>query len=144
VIRVKEVPLKYFLKFKRMEMIKRILIFDDDESIIDIIKFIMEDKGWEVLTCSHCNDSIFQVRNLEPSIIMMDNNIPEHGGIFAIKSIKQQADLLHIPIIYFTAHRDIQALSEEAGADAYLAKPFDLEKLYELIELLSLQKIADY
>jgi DNA-binding NarL/FixJ family response regulator len=66
---------------------------------------------------------------------------PESGGLV---HQNLQADLLHIPIIYFTAHHDIQALSEEAGADAYLAKPFDLEKLYTLIQLLSFERIADY
>ncbi|WP_244214343.1 response regulator [Pedobacter jejuensis] len=122
-----------------MEMVKRILIFDDDESIIDIMKLIMGEKGWEVINFSQCRDAVFQIRAYQPKIIMMDNNIPEHGGVFAVKTIKQQIDLRHIPVIYFSAHYDIKALAEEAGADAYLAKPFDLDRLDELIKILSLK-----
>lgn len=120
-------------------MVKRILIFDDDESITDIIKFIMEEKSWEVLSFNQCNDAVLQIRSYQPAIVMMDNNIPDHGGVYAVKTIKKQIDLGHIPIIYFSAHYDIKALSEEAGADSYLAKPFDLNKFHNLIESLSLQ-----
>ncbi|MEJ7693881.1 response regulator [Daejeonella sp.] len=119
---------------------KRILVFDDDKSIIGIMKFILEAKGWEVQCFTQCNDAVYQIRSHQPGIIMMDNNIPDHGGIFAIKTIKQQIDLMHIPIIYFTAHDNIKNLAKEAGADAYLAKPFDLDKLEELIETLSSPK----
>lgn len=122
-----------------MDKVKRILIFDDDQSISDIMKLLMEEKGWEVLSLSQCNDAVFQIRAYQPKIIMMDNNIPDYGGVFAAKEIKRQIDLRHIPLIYFTGHYDIKMLSEEAGADAYLSKPFDLDQLDELIESLSLQ-----
>lgn len=138
--RVKEAHLRYILKFKQTYMGKRILIFDDDSSILEIMKLIMEEKGWEVLSFNQCNDAVLQIRTYQPAIIMMDNNIPDYGGIVAIKTIKQQIDLQNIPIIYFTAHNNIKALSKEAGADAYLAKPFDLDKLNELIALLSLKR----
>jgi DNA-binding NtrC family response regulator len=120
-----------------MDMVKRILIFDDDQTIQWIMKFIMEEKGWEVISFNQCNDAVLQIRTYQPAIIMMDNNIPDHGGVFAVKNIKQQVDLRHIPIIYFTAHNNIKALSAEAGANAYLAKPFDLKKLSDLIEHLT-------
>lgn len=119
------------------------MIFDDDEDILNIIKYILEEKGWEVLSSCQSNDADKQIRAVMPSIIMMDNNIPDHGGVFAIKSIKQHDDLQHTPVILFTAHADISALAKEAGADAYLSKPFDLEKLHQLIEGLNPQSIAD-
>jgi DNA-binding NtrC family response regulator len=117
-----------------MNMIKRIIIFDDDESILHIMKYILREKGWEVLSSHQSNDADKQIRAAAPSIVMMDNNIPDHGGVFAIKSIKNQADLQHIPVILFTAHSEIRTIAKEAGADAYLPKPFDLEKLYQLID----------
>lgn len=118
-------------------MTKRMLIFDDDKTILKILKYILEAEGWEVLNSNHSNNVIEQVNYFKPSIIMMDNNIPDCGGIVATQSIKLHKELQHIPVIFFTASDEIKELSQQAGADAYLAKPFDLTKLFEVIKQVS-------
>ena len=110
------------------------LIFDDDKTILKILKYILEAEGWEVLNSNHSNNVIEQVNYFKPSIIMMDNNIPDCGGIVATQSIKLRKELQHIPVIFFTASDEIKELSQQAGADAYLAKPFDLTRLFEVIK----------
>jgi len=104
---------------------KRILIFDDDKNIFIILKYILEAEGWEVFDSYNSNNVIEEVNYFNPSIIMMDYNIPDCGGVVATQSIKLDKDLKHIPVIFFTANNDIVKLSQLAGADAYLAKPFD-------------------
>ena len=101
------------------------LIFDDDKNIINILKYILEAEGWEVFDSNHSNNVIEEVNYCKPSIIMMDNSIPDCGGVIATQSLKMDADLKYIPVIFFTANEDIEKLSQLAGADAYLAKPFD-------------------
>ena len=69
-----------------------------------------------------------------PQVILMDNWIPDTGGVIATQSIKQEADLKDIPVIYFSANNDIQSLARQAGADTYLEKPFDLNELEAVID----------
>ena len=115
-------------------MSKRVLIFDDDIDILSICTYILEEQGWEVKTSSHCNNIVDTVRSFMPQVILMDNWIPDTGGVIATQSIKQEIDLKDIPVIYFSANNDIQSLARQAGADTYLEKPFDLNELEAVID----------
>lgn len=114
-------------------MPKKVLIFDDDEDILAICTYILEEQGWEVSTFSNCNNVIEKVESIMPEVILMDNWIPDSGGIIATQAIKQQSKLKHIPVVYFSANNDIKALAQQAGADSFLAKPFDLEELENIV-----------
>lgn len=123
-------------------MSKRILIFDDDVDILSICTYILEEQGWEVHTSPHCNNIDTTVRNIKPDVILMDNWIPDTGGIIATQIIKSNSDLKDIPVIYFSANNDIQSLAKQAGADTYLEKPFDLAELEAIISKMANSKSA--
>ncbi|SHM67582.1 response regulator [Mucilaginibacter sp. OK098] len=112
---------------------KKIIIFDDDEDILSICSFILEEQGWKVTAFADCNNIIEKVSNIMPDVILMDNWIPDDGGIIATQKLKQNESLKGIPIIYFSANSDIELLATHAGAETYLAKPFDLEELERVI-----------
>ncbi len=114
-------------------MQKRILIFDDDIDILSICSFILEEQHWEVHTSTNCNNIIEKVREVKPDIILMDNWIPDTGGIVATQMLKNDPDLKKIGVIYFSANNDIETLTKEAGADTFLAKPFDIVDLEKAI-----------
>lgn len=114
-------------------MAKRILICDDDEDILSICTYILEENGWEVHTRNHCKGIVDIVEEIMPDIILMDNWIPDMGGIKATKAIKSNPGLDHIPVIYFSANNDVEALAKLAGADNFLAKPFDIEELETIV-----------
>lgn len=118
-------------------MEKRILICDDDADILSICTYILEEQGWEVHTRTHCNDILEVIGNVKPQVILMDNWIPETGGIKATQAIKAVDDFKNIPVIYFSANNDIKSLAEQAGADTFLAKPFDIEELERVIKSVS-------
>lgn len=109
------------------------MIFDDDEDILSICSYILEEKGYTVYTYANCNDIIHKVAAVNPDVILMDNWIPDLGGVIATQKLKASDLLGKIPVIYFSATNDIQAIAEQAGADTYLAKPFDLEALETVI-----------
>ncbi len=111
---------------------KKVLICDDDADILFICSYIFEKQGIDVITRTNCNNIIETVKDVQPDLILMDNWIPDSGGIVASRTIKEHIDLNHIPIIYFSANNDIQSLAQEAKADAFLAKPFDLEELRKI------------
>jgi len=108
---------------------KKIIIFDDDEDILSICTYILAERGWEVYTYTDCNAITERVSSIQPSVILMDNWIPDAGGIIATQTLKNTDKLKDIPVIYFSANSDIQLLADHAGAESYLAKPFDLDDL---------------
>ncbi len=120
-------------------MSKRILIFDDDEDILAIASYILEEQGWDVTSYSECSNIIEKVSALMPDVILMDNWIPDSGGKVATQTLKSTADPNHIPVIYFSANSDIAGLAKEAGADAYLEKPFDLTELEKVVNSVVLK-----
>lgn len=112
---------------------KKVVIFDDDEDILSICSYILEEQGWEVHTFTDCNNIAEKVAGVCPDVILMDNWIPDSGGIVATQTLKKEDNLKDIPVVYFSANSDIQLLADQAGAETYLAKPFDLEDLERVI-----------
>jgi DNA-binding response OmpR family regulator len=112
---------------------KRVIIFDDDEDILSICTYILEERDWEVHTFTNCNDILEKVSGIEPDVILMDNWIPDMGGMQATQLLKGNSRLKNIPVVYFSANNDIHTLAANAGADTYLAKPFDIEELEKVI-----------
>ena len=115
-------------------MKKTILIFDDDVNILELCFIILTDWGYHVEVSETSHDIIEKVSKVNPDAILMDNWIPEIGGIKATQLLKSHPDYHHIPVIYFSANNDIQSLAKIAGADAILAKPFDLDELENLMK----------
>jgi len=113
---------------------KKIIIFDDDEDILSVCTYVLEEQGWEVHVFTDCNQIVDKVGNLMPDVILMDNWIPDTGGIVATQALKSNDELKNIPVVYFSANSDIQLLAKQAGAEAYIAKPFDLEDMERIIE----------
>ena len=112
---------------------RKIIIFDDDEDILSICNYILKEQGWEVHTYTDCNNIVEKVSGIMPDVILMDNWIPDAGGIVATQTLKSSDKLKNIPVVYFSANSDIQLLASQAGAETYLAKPFDLDELERII-----------
>jgi len=116
-----------------METNKKILIFEDDISILEIVTIILEDSGYGVETSQTSHDIIEKVAAIKPDLILMDNWIPNIGGKEATKLLKRDPNFNQIPVIYITANSDIAELAKNAGADDFLAKPFDLVDLEKIV-----------
>jgi DNA-binding response OmpR family regulator len=113
---------------------KKLAIFDDEEDILEICSYILTEQGWTVYTFTDCDHILDKLADIKPAVILMDNWIPTQGGIQATQTLKNSLYYRNVPVIYFSANADIAALAQSAGADAYLAKPFDLEELAEVIK----------
>ncbi|UKB77605.1 response regulator [Chryseobacterium sp. MEBOG07] len=112
---------------------KKILIFDDDTAILEVITIIFEENGYEVKISETSHDILERVAEYKPDVILMDNWIPRIGGVEATKLLKSTEEFKHIPVIYVTANNDIVALASEAQADDYVSKPFNLDDLEEKV-----------
>ena len=112
---------------------KKILIFDDDKTILEVITIIFEENGYQVEISETSHDIIEKVSQFRPDVILMDNWIPRIGGVEATQLLKNHEEFKSIPVIYVTANNDIVALAKEAQADDYVAKPFNLEDLEDKV-----------
>lgn len=112
---------------------KKVFVFDDNTDILELCTIILEDAGYDIKTSSTSNNIIDQVMGYTPDIIFMDNWLPDVGGIDATRALKAHGELKHIPVIYFSANNDVKSLAEQAGADGYLSKPFDIQELEDII-----------
>jgi two-component system, OmpR family, alkaline phosphatase synthesis response regulator PhoP len=110
-----------------------IIIFDDDAEILQICAIILESKGFKVVTENNCDDVAEKIVNAGAHVILMDNSIPQIGGIAATQVIKQTESTKHIPVIFFSANFNVETLSRQAGAEFHLAKPFDISHLETLV-----------
>lgn len=113
---------------------KKIFIFDDNLEILELCTEILEDLGCEVKTSPTTNNVEQQVLDYMPDLIFMDNWLPDISGIEATRMLKSNENLKNIPILYFSANSNIDALANEAGADDYLAKPFDIDQFEEVVK----------
>ncbi len=114
-------------------MVKKILIFDDNKDILELCTLILEGAGYHTKASSTADNIISRVAEYEPNLILMDNWLPDIGGIAATQELKKHPVYKHIPVIYFSANNDIKALAATAGAESYLSKPFDIDELEEMV-----------
>ncbi|TSJ35984.1 response regulator [Mucilaginibacter corticis] len=120
---------------------KKIMIFDDDEDILSICTYILEGEGWQVQSNLDCVDLVSKISLFKPDVIIMDNWIPDEGGVVATREIKSVDALKRIPVIYFSANSDIETLARQAGADLVFPKPFDLDALKEIVRKAQAMKL---
>lgn len=112
---------------------KKVLIFDDDAIILEVVSLVLEDAGYNVVISETSHDIIEKVADCNPDVILMDNWIPNIGGVEATRLLKSHNEFKHIPVIYVTANSDISTLAAQAEADDYIAKPFNLDDLEEKV-----------
>lgn len=113
---------------------QKVFIFDDNLEILELCTEILDDMGFEVKTSPTTNNIEEQVINFLPDLIFMDNWLPDISGIEATQLIKANEKLRNIPVVYFSANSNISQLAEEAGADDFIAKPFDIDDFEEVVK----------
>lgn len=113
---------------------KKIFIFDDNLEILELCTEILEDLGCQVNTSATTNSIEKQVTEFMPDLIFMDNWLPDMSGIEATKLLKGNDYLKNIPVIYFSANSNISELAAEAGADDFIAKPFDIDQFENIVQ----------
>ncbi len=111
----------------------RVMIFDDDTDLLDVCSIVLKSKQYAVSGCNKCNEIVQDVELFAPDVILMDNWIPDTGGIKATQLIKNHDNLKSIPVIFFSANNNVQELATEAGAEFYLQKPFEIDELENIV-----------
>ena len=109
----------------------KILIFDDEKSIREMIKFSLEMKGMECFEASSAKNAISEIYANRPDLIILDWMMPDVSGIEFLRRIKRDSKVNDIPVILLTAKVDENNVVTglEAGAEDYIKKPFSTKEL---------------
>lgn len=113
-----------------------VLLAEDDLAVSDLLKKYLQRKGYQVVVAYNGAEAIEQARTVHPAIIIMDIQMPEVNGLEAIKQIRTEPALSHIPVVAVTALAmpGDRERCLTAGANVYLSKPVSLHRLSETIE----------
>jgi DNA-binding response OmpR family regulator len=114
---------------------KRILIIEDDLEISSMLHDLFVDEGYDVITYPDKN-SIKGVIINRPDLVLLDNKLNDGFGHELCTEIKGNEMTKHIPVILTSGYDDLEELAKQCGADAFLAKPFDLAPLLSLVKQL--------
>ena len=102
----------------------KILVVDDEQSIVTLLKYNLEQAGYMVDVAYDGNEALSKLETFNPDLIVLDVMLPEKDGIEVCKTIRTEKNL--VPILMLTAKDDEfdRVLGLELGADDYMTKPF--------------------
>lgn len=137
------VDIRAFRDLKHKETPKTILVIEDDETMRNAIKRIFEAEGLLVKIAADGTQLSSVLDDNPIDLIIMDVGLPWINGIELAKMLKEHEDLKQIPLIFVsgkTSDFDVKR-GFEAGADDYIKKPFDIDKIKKTVHtLLQLNK----
>lgn len=105
---------------------KTILVVDDDLDIIEFMRAMLEGAGYRVLAASTRQEIEQSVTSTPPDLVLLDLLLSGTDGRAVTRYLKSQETTARIPIIILSAHPHAESEAEAAGADGFLAKPFEM------------------
>jgi two-component system phosphate regulon response regulator PhoB len=116
----------------------KVFLVEDEESIITLVKYNLEQEGYKVITNSNGEEALRHIKEETPDLILLDWMLPDLSGLEICKALKKDKKSKDFPIIMLTAKGEeqdkVQALN--AGADDYITKPFGYAELKARIHAL--------
>jgi DNA-binding response OmpR family regulator len=115
---------------------KKILIVEDEESLLKLESILLISKGFEVKGAANGRAALDAVAEEKPDLILLDIMLPEIDGFEVCQRLKGDPDTRHIPVIMLTAKksREDMVRGEKVGADWYITKPFKSAMVIETIQ----------
>ncbi|ALP42921.1 phosphate regulon transcriptional regulator PhoB [Aeromonas schubertii] len=112
-------------------MAKRILVVEDEAPIREMLSFVLEQKGYDVIEAQDFDDGLVKLKEPYPELILLDWMLPGGSGIQFLKQLKQEELTRQIPVVMLTARgeEEDKVRGLEAGADDYITKPFSPKEL---------------
>ena len=119
-----------------MSDIKKILIVDDEQDIVETLKFMLEAQGYECYCAYDGETGLSMAKEIIPDLMILDVMMPKMNGYKISRLIKYDAKYKDIPILMITARsqEEDKLIGQETGANEYITKPFDLDEVIEKVK----------
>jgi len=121
----------------------KILVIDDEEDFLDLMRNGLEPQGYEVITATDGTNGLAKAKVSKPDLVICDIKMPKKDGFQVLKEMRQDAELRRIPFIMLTVVDEFKKVEEayDEEADFYVTKPVKFDVLLKNISLLlNLQK----
>lgn len=117
-------------------MAKVVLTVDDSASIRQMVAFTLKSAGYEVVEAVDGEDGLTKARGRNADLVLTDQNMPKMDGLSLIKILRDLPQYRSTPILMLTTESSdaMKAAGKAAGATGWLVKPFDPQKLLEVVK----------
>src|SRR3954467_2042232 len=105
---------------------QRILVVDDDKDILEVIKYILEDSGYEVDTLSDGHFLFDKIKEYRPDLILLDVMLGNMDGRELCKDVKLTDETHNIPVILISATHAVKSFTSAGSPNDFISKPFDI------------------
>jgi two-component system cell cycle response regulator DivK len=112
-----------------------ILIVEDNEKNLKLVRDILQAKGYETMEAGTAEEGIVLAESRRPDLVLMDIQLPGMNGIEALKVLRDKPGLADVPVVAVTASvmQQDRKLITEAGFDGYVGKPISLKEFLESV-----------
>lgn len=117
-------------------MAKTILAVDDSSSLRQMVVFSLKAAGYKVIEAVDGRDGLDKAQNQTVDLVLTDQNMPRMDGLTLIKALREMASYQRVPILMLTTESsdEMKAQGRAAGANGWLVKPFDPQRLIEVVK----------
>ena len=116
-----------------------VMVVDDDEQIREFVALALSGEGHEVSTAANGAVALEHLERTRPDVILLDMGMPVMDGHAFALAYRQRGDQ-RAAVVVMTAARDAAVSAREISADGHLAKPFDLDTLFDLVDELTVPR----
>ncbi len=109
-------------------LMTKILVVEDEETVLETLAYNLEQEGYKVLTASDGEEALRLIRAKKPDLVVLDIMLPRLDGLAVCRLVRKDPDVAHTPIIMLTARgtQGDKMVGLDSGADDYITKPFGL------------------
>jgi two-component system chemotaxis response regulator CheY len=118
------------------KMAKTILAVDDSGSLRQMVAFSLKAAGYDVIEAVDGQDGLDKAKKQTVDLVLTDQNMPRMDGLSLIKALRAMTSYQCVPILMLTTESgdDMKAQGKAAGANGWLVKPFDPQRLTEVVK----------
>jgi DNA-binding response OmpR family regulator len=113
--------------------VAKVLVINDEVDLVDIVSIVLQSAGYDVKACTEGRQASSLARRYCPEVILLDWKLRETDGGRVLSKLRADEVTRSIPVIMMSASQNGRRLAQQAGADAFLPKPFAAESLLEVM-----------
>lgn len=111
----------------------KVMIVDDDRTMVSLLKILFEMDGFDVVNVTHGRDFLPKVREEKPDIVLLDVFLTNMDGKELVAEVRKSEDLSDLKVV-MTSGMELAEQCANAGADAFLLKPYTPEQLMKVLQ----------
>ena len=114
----------------------KILIIDDDDTILESLKLILDGEGYSIKILTNGAEMEHIANEWKPDLVILDYLMPGRNGAELTESLKKDKKTKSMPVLMIAASQQYEEPARRAGVDNFLLKPFDMYELINEVQLL--------